>query len=121
MPTTANRRTGKYYIIEHPAKGVLREIECEGEKPMPKYSRTARRNSPKNMRFTDLQKAIELAEKLREVQRPASQTSGRGKRLIDVAIRKAPNFEWRCWDCGGWITTMGLGHRRGCPIAGGGD
>lgn len=107
-------RTGTYYIIEHPTKGILREIGEVNNQPVLRYSRT-RRNSPKVMRFPYLPNAVKLCDDLRA-------TSAKDANRLQ--IRKAPRFQFRCWECGRWIETKTgyeLGHYRNCPMIGEGD
>lgn len=109
---------GRYYIIEHPTKGVLREVIRTGQHPVPRFSRMARRDNPKMLRFTYLPDAVKAADEL--IALPSNSGSDR----VILMIRKAPHFKWRCWECGRWISTTTdreLGHHRSCPMVGGGD
>lgn len=100
-----------YYIIEHPTKGVLRDVEMKGEVPIPRYSRTMRRNNLKVLRIQHLHDALKMAEELEN-------NDPKCKRLD---VRKSPTWLIRCPTCKAWITMKSnqeYGHKLNCPDKG---
>lgn len=100
-----------FFIIEHPTRGTFREWDSYEDKP--RFSWSGARNDPeKAQQFLTLEKAIEMHDRI-------IAKATRSNKLNLVQIRKPPDYNYYCRECGGWIHVgMGgwtSGHMQECP------